>query len=188
VADRQGQTGSGLGDVLPQDQYSIEGFHLPQRRRAHRPPLQDVAYQGQASQFGCLDPAGEVLGAHQFPQGKVGFQAGPWRADTHYAPGMAQGVGGIGDGVIRCEFNPGFALAREWLAWAVRPVDIAVAEAAAIAEEIVVHGAVVAVLDAAQFAVAFAGADRKSTRLNSSHVKISYAVFCLKKKILTPSS
>src|SRR5690606_8955966 len=25
-------------------------------------------------------------------------------------------------------------------------------------------------------------ADRKSTRLNSSHVKISYAVFCLKKK------
>src|SRR5204863_110989 len=26
-------------------------------------------------------------------------------------------------------------------------------------------------------------ADRKSTRLNSSHVEISYAVFCLKKKI-----
>src|SRR5690606_40290708 len=25
--------------------------------------------------------------------------------------------------------------------------------------------------------------DRKSTRLNSSHVKISYAVFCLKKKL-----
>src|SRR3989442_5355187 len=27
-------------------------------------------------------------------------------------------------------------------------------------------------------------ADRKSTRLNSSHVRISYAVFCLKKKKL----
>src|SRR5690554_7058715 len=27
------------------------------------------------------------------------------------------------------------------------------------------------------------GLDRKSTRLNSSHVRISYAVFCLKKKI-----
>src|SRR5690606_41741785 len=27
-----------------------------------------------------------------------------------------------------------------------------------------------------------AGGDRKSTRLNSSHVKSSYAVFCLKKK------
>src|SRR5690606_12092418 len=30
--------------------------------------------------------------------------------------------------------------------------------------------------------IAFAARDRKSTRLNSSHVKISYAVFCLKKK------
>src|SRR5690606_41642432 len=29
--------------------------------------------------------------------------------------------------------------------------------------------------------MAKAQADRKSTRLNSSHVKISYAVFCLKK-------
>src|SRR5690606_39865826 len=28
----------------------------------------------------------------------------------------------------------------------------------------------------------FPAQDRKSTRLNSSHVKISYAVFCLKKK------
>src|SRR5690625_4457340 len=28
------------------------------------------------------------------------------------------------------------------------------------------------------------GLDRKSTRLNSSHVAISYAVFCLKKKII----
>src|SRR3712207_7458113 len=32
-------------------------------------------------------------------------------------------------------------------------------------------------LDEARFAV-----DRKSTRLNSSHANISYAVFCLKKK------
>src|SRR5258707_6977672 len=29
------------------------------------------------------------------------------------------------------------------------------------------------------------GGDRKSTRLNSSHANISYAVFCLKKKIKT---
>src|SRR5256886_4865782 len=29
---------------------------------------------------------------------------------------------------------------------------------------------------------ALAGTDRKSTRLNSSHSQISYAVFCLKKK------
>src|SRR6266496_6300089 len=30
--------------------------------------------------------------------------------------------------------------------------------------------------------IAGVGEDRKSTRLNSSHVEISYAVFCLKKK------
>src|SRR5438477_825824 len=30
--------------------------------------------------------------------------------------------------------------------------------------------------------LAVAGKDRKSTRLNSSHMSISYAVFCLKKK------
>src|SRR5699024_11246342 len=30
--------------------------------------------------------------------------------------------------------------------------------------------------------LSFTSTDRKSTRLNSSHVSISYAVFCLKKK------
>src|SRR5438067_3599663 len=42
----------------------------------------------------------------------------------------------------------------------------------------------VAFRDLAFFILAIAGQpeDRKSTRLNSSHVSISYAVFCLKKK------
>src|SRR5699024_11877891 len=35
---------------------------------------------------------------------------------------------------------------------------------------------------ASAVAVGTANLDRKSTRLNSSHVSISYAVFCLKKK------
>src|SRR3712207_7766258 len=34
--------------------------------------------------------------------------------------------------------------------------------------------------------VGLRGADRKSTRLNSSHANISYAVFCLKKKNKIP--
>src|SRR5256885_6789085 len=34
----------------------------------------------------------------------------------------------------------------------------------------------------ALFAIMLANRDRKSTRLNSSHLVISYAVFCLKKK------
>src|SRR5690606_40944765 len=36
-----------------------------------------------------------------------------------------------------------------------------------------------------QNALLYLDKDRKSTRLNSSHVKISYAVFCLKKKTKT---
>src|SRR5438445_9097327 len=36
--------------------------------------------------------------------------------------------------------------------------------------------------DACDFTAVFFGEDRKSTRLNSSHANISYAVFCLKKK------
>src|SRR5207302_5660390 len=41
-------------------------------------------------------------------------------------------------------------------------------------------GAEIGLMDDAGFTVDTR--DRKSTRLNSSHVKISYAVFCLKKK------
>src|SRR5256886_7315666 len=35
---------------------------------------------------------------------------------------------------------------------------------------------------------AFCARDRKSTRLNSSHSQISYAVFCLKKKTINKES
>src|SRR5690554_7126060 len=36
--------------------------------------------------------------------------------------------------------------------------------------------------DSKEFTELLLAQDRKSTRLNSSHVRISYAVFCLKKK------
>src|SRR3712207_7444107 len=39
--------------------------------------------------------------------------------------------------------------------------------------------------DVARAAAQVLAEDRKSTRLNSSHANISYAVFCLKKKDLT---
>src|SRR3989442_5337419 len=70
-------------------------------------------------------------------------------------------------------------------------IDFHVAGALELFEDDIVHAA--ARIDqrggddgerAALFHVARSGeeADRKSTRLNSSHVRISYAVFCLKKK------
>src|SRR5437773_6948667 len=46
------------------------------------------------------------------------------------------------------------------------------------------HGLLHIVGQAGADAVAVIFEDRKSTRLNSSHITISYAVFCLKKKIL----
>src|SRR5699024_4767611 len=45
-----------------------------------------------------------------------------------------------------------------------------------------VHETLDAVLDAHERTEGDQLGDRKSTRLNSSHVSISYAVFCLKKK------
>src|ERR1035441_10706084 len=41
----------------------------------------------------------------------------------------------------------------------------------------------IATARAHRFGHACRGTDRKSTRLNSSHLGISYAVFCLKKKL-----
>src|SRR3712207_8153497 len=48
----------------------------------------------------------------------------------------------------------------------------------------IVGGGIVGAIWLVATLIAFAGAprDRKSTRLNSSHANISYAVFCLKKK------
>src|SRR3712207_6971776 len=44
------------------------------------------------------------------------------------------------------------------------------------------HGGELPAIASSQPPARRAGADRKSTRLNSSHANISYAVFCLKKK------
>src|SRR5690606_41958194 len=54
---------------------------------------------------------------------------------------------------------------------------------AAVVRRVVLHGEDAVVEAAVAPRVEVVGLeDRKSTRLNSSHVKISYAVFCLKKK------
>src|SRR5256885_2842144 len=50
-----------------------------------------------------------------------------------------------------------------------------------------VEAAIKAGLDVDKFAPRVSFLDRKSTRLNSSHLVISYAVFCLKKKNRTRS-
>src|SRR5436309_5009252 len=77
--------------------------------------------------------------------------------------------------LFRSELAPE-AIARGAVALVVeRPLDLGV-------PEIVVDSARAAMAPAAAAFYGDPTADRKSTRLNSSHVKISYAVFCVKKK------
>src|SRR5690606_39881162 len=83
-------------------------------------------------------------------------------------------IRGIGDGATRGERREARALAP-----AHQPVDGIVMDERALAsaaggEALREHAQHLVELLAWQI-------DRKSTRLNSSHVKISYAVFCLKK-------
>src|SRR5256885_11279091 len=50
------------------------------------------------------------------------------------------------------------------------------------------YGGFVRLMNRAHLILTDSGGDRKSTRLNSSHLVISYAVFCLKKKKNTSHS
>src|SRR3989442_10337537 len=69
-------------------------------------------------------------------------------------------------GIALARLNPSFNGARSWV---ILPVVASVKA----------QGAIGSTLDATTLLLS--QADRKSTRLNSSHVRISYAVFCLKK-------
>src|SRR5690348_17807930 len=51
-----------------------------------------------------------------------------------------------------------------------------------VSENRTIYGDLVVMIDVAAFMITIGTLDRKSTRLNSSHPSISYAVFCLKKK------
>src|SRR5690606_40794841 len=75
------------------------------------------------------------------------------------------------------EFIPGHPLAKAFVAPCTEAMVRALVDELGIRDVIECYGMTEI---PGVFAVPFE--DRKSTRLNSSHVKISYAVFCLKKK------
>src|SRR5690606_24226774 len=102
----------------------------------------------------------------------------PVVARTVAFAGLALGIGvsTLGGGVIDDRRAPAAALEGTLLG------------SVGLAHLVLVLGVVAVHLSTANIAVRLVldsvgvPADRKSTRLNSSHVKISYAVFCLKKK------
>src|SRR5690625_6242158 len=88
------------------------------------------------------------------------------------------------DGSLGIVFGVGFALTVITVALWSEPTSLFIA---GIAPPFLMLGAITLIAIAAPLAIdTTAGtgqaADRKSTRLNSSHVSISYAVFCLKNK------
>src|SRR2546426_5452085 len=79
----------------------------------------------------------------------------------------------------RSTLFPYTTLFRSGLFVVVRVVQFALKHAE---EPLLVLGAALSAADKQGFFSVFQSEDRKSTRLNSSHLVISYAVFCLKKK------
>src|SRR5690554_3964174 len=98
----------------------------------------------------------EVLGTDQFAQRKVALQAGAGRADTENTLAIEQTSGLIQCGI---DTHAQFGALGNWLARTILAVDVAITETAPVAQEVMVYRAVVAVLDAANFAIALARAD-----------------------------
>src|SRR5690554_2825828 len=84
----------------------------------------------------------------------------------------------MGAPLISMTGNPDSTLTRE----AVANLDVSVAQEACPLGLAPTSSTTATLVMGDALAVALLEADRKSTRLNSSHVRISYAVFCLKKK------
>src|SRR5690606_40989848 len=195
VAQRHHRDGRGTRDrpvrccdVAAEGGRAAAGRHVPRRRRGTR-PYRDARCDLPAARAGtdtvrrAKQEAGVPLvlsGLERFVSSAahLGRWSRWWRESTRYAPRDQQPGGGrplqVPDGPLS-EHD-----ARELLPTA--GVPVVPAKLAATANEAVEMAASFdspVVLKVCSAAIA---QDRKSTRLNSSHVKISYAVFCLKKK------
>src|SRR5690606_42032545 len=88
--------------------------------------------------------------------------------DLHSFPTHALPISPQGDQLISTEDTEAILKAQKHAKWAISALNF---------EDIPT-----AVKELREALKTLGARDRKSTRLNSSHVKISYAVFCLKKK------
>ena len=99
-----------------------------------------------------------VLGADQLAQCEVAFRAGARGADADGFLRLTQDVRRALHRLLGVQGDPVIAAQLLRLTRTIFLVDVAVTETAAVAQEVVVHAAVVTVFDTAQLAIAFARA------------------------------
>lgn len=142
-----------MGQVFTEDEHGIVVFHLAQGWHRQRAVVQHLQNQAHLLKFSGFHTRVEVFGTDQFAQAVVAFQAGAWRADTDDVA-TTQHIGRLIEGGVQAQF---LAIGEQRLAWAVFTVDVAIAEAATVAQEVLVNGTVETVLDTAQFAITLTG-------------------------------
>src|SRR5207253_11405772 len=99
---------------------------------------------------------------------------------SNFDRALVEGLGYRGPALLRDALSAAVAARRRPFHVA-RAIDLGCGTGL-VAEALHAHCGTIVGVDLSPAMAAAARRDRKSTRLNSSHVAISYAVFCLKKK------
>src|SRR5471032_2273428 len=155
LTQRQRDTRGSLGQVFTKHEDRVVVFDVTHVRNRQQAVVQHLQDQADARQFTGFDTGVEVLGAAQLAQRVVAFEAGAWRTDTDDVAATQQ-VGGFIQRVVQAQLG---AIGQQWLAWAVFAVDVAIAETATVAQEVLVDRTVEAVFDTTQFAITLARGD-----------------------------
>ncbi len=158
LTHRERHARADLGEIFAQYQHRIVAFHFAQRRRIDAAFAQHFQHQLQPCLFARRHAGREVFRAYQLAQREVALNAGARRADADRALRLTQNVGRRVDRLLRIQLDPVVAAQQRRVTRTILAVDVAVAETAAVAKEVVVNRAVVAVFDTTQLAVALARA------------------------------
>ena len=159
LTHRQRDARAGLGNVFAQHQYRVVGFDIAQAWGVDPTFAQHFQHHLQARLFAFGDAGIEVVGAHQLAQREVAFNAGARGADADHFLRLAQDIRRPLHRLLGVKGDQIVAAALHRLTRTVFQVHVAIAETTAVAEEVAVHGTVIAVFDTTQLAIAFARAD-----------------------------
>src|SRR5690349_22625064 len=113
----------------------------------------------------------------------LGYDAARWHALLNDFPAALLTIAVLFDLGAAATKRESLMWAAIWTLWAGVIGGWAAVIAGELASDTIEHGeAIHEIMEKHETMALLTMGDRKSTRLNSSHVEISYAVFCLKKK------